>query len=126
MKRLFYILFCFSLLACGNNEDKTPANLLPQEKMVQVLTDIHIAEAQIESKIVYPDTALMVFNHQEKEIFKKHGITEQEFRDTYNYYKENLKQMDKLYEIIVDTLSLRETKMRASGDDTVEMINEIE
>ncbi|GAB3195922.1 DUF4296 domain-containing protein [Pontibacter aydingkolensis] len=85
--------------------------------MVQVLADIHIAESQVESKVIYPDTALMSFNFREKEIFEEHGVTEQEFRSTYQYYLDNLKQMDELYEIIVDTLSLRETKMRASGNE---------
>ncbi|WP_299821680.1 DUF4296 domain-containing protein [uncultured Pontibacter sp.] len=115
MKRLFYILFCFSLFACGNNQSKAPADLVPRDKMVQILADIHIAEAQVESRVVYPDTALMAFTYQEREVFKKHGVTEQQFRDTYSYYKDNLKEMDALYEIIVDTLSLRETKLRAAG-----------
>lgn len=121
MKRLFCILFCFSLLSCGTEQPETPENLLSQAQMVQILADIHTAEAQIESQVVYPDTAIMVFNQQEKAIFEKHEVTEQQFRDTYNYYQENLKQMDALYEIIVDTLSLRETKMRATTQElTVE------
>ncbi|MET3540945.1 hypothetical protein ABID22_001659 [Pontibacter aydingkolensis] len=117
MKTLFYILFCFSLFACGQKQTKVPDNLLSRDKMVQVLADIHIAESQVESKVIYPDTALMSFNFREKEIFEEHGVTEQEFRSTYQYYLDNLKQMDELYEIIVDTLSLRETKMRASGNE---------
>ena len=118
MKRLFYILFCFGVFACGNNQGKAPENLVPQDKMVQILADIHVAEAQVEAKVVYPDTAIMAFNYIEREIFKKHGVTEQEFRDTYQYYKDNLKEMDKLYEIIVDTLSLRETKLRAKNTES--------
>ena len=115
MKRLFYILFCIGLLACGEKETKQPAGLVPRDQMVQILADIHTAEAQIESNMVYPDTAMMSYNYAEQQIFKKHGVTEQEFRDTYQYYKDNLKEMDKLYEIIVDTLSLRETKARATS-----------
>lgn len=113
MKRLFCILFCFSLFACGEKQTKAPDNLVPRDQMVQILADIHIAEAQIENKIFYPDTAIMTFNLKEKEIFRKHDVTEEKFRETYQYYKDNLKEMDALYEIIVDTLSLRETKMRA-------------
>ena len=113
MKRLFYILFCFSVLACGEKKTDTPENLISRDKMVQILADIHIAEAQIEGKLIYPDTAQMVFKYKEEEIFEKHDVTEQEFRETYQYYKDNLKEMDALYEIIVDTLSLRETKLRA-------------
>ncbi len=116
MKKLFYILFCFSVLACSKKQAKAPANLIPKETMVQILADVHIAEAQIETQVIYPDTAIMAFNYKEKEIFRKHGVTEKEFRKTYQYYKDNLKEMDALYEIIVDTLSLRETKVRELGD----------
>ena len=122
MKRLFYILFCIGLIACGRKEPKQPDNLVPRDKMVHILADIHTAEARIESNMVYPDTAMMVYTFAEKQIIEQHGVTEQDFRDTYQYYKDNLKEMDALYEIIVDTLSLRETKMRATApaEPTVE------
>jgi hypothetical protein len=103
------------MFACNKKQAKAPANLIPKDKMVQILADVHIAEAQVESQIIYPDTAIMAFNYKEKEIFRKHGVTEQKFRKTYQYYKDNLKEMDALYEVIVDTLSLRETKLNTVG-----------
>ncbi|MFD2512633.1 DUF4296 domain-containing protein [Pontibacter locisalis] len=115
MKRLFYILFCLVLLGCGNQGSDKPEGLVPQDKMIQILADIHIAESQIETKVIYPDTALMTFNYWQKEILEKHGVEEERFRDTYRYYQDNLKEMDVLYEIIIDTLSVRETKMRAAA-----------
>ncbi|GHA59946.1 hypothetical protein GCM10007389_10120 [Pontibacter akesuensis] len=78
--------------------------------MVRILADIHTAEAIIEYQVVFPDTALMVFNQEQTEIFKRYGVTEEQFDETYSYYLRNLKAMDALYETIVDTLSLRESK----------------
>ena len=124
MKRLFYILFCLILLGCGDQSPDRPKDLVPQDKMVQILADIHIAESQIETKVVYPDTALMTFNYWQKEILQKHGVKEEQFRDTYRYYQNNLKEMDELYEIIIDTLSVRETKMRAAGVEPTPLIEE--
>ncbi|WP_439882395.1 DUF4296 domain-containing protein [Pontibacter sp. MBLB2868] len=117
MKRLFYILFCLSLFGCGADSSDRPKNLVPEDKMVQILADIHIAESRIETKVVYPDTALMTYNYWQKEILQKHGVTEKQFRDTYRYYQNHLKEMDALYETIIDTLSVRETKLRASGQE---------
>lgn len=82
--------------------------------MVQILADVHIAEARIENYVLYPDTALMVFNKEQKQILDNHGVAEEEFRKTYRYYLNNLAKMDKLYEIILDTLSVREAKLRAT------------
>ena len=81
--------------------------------MVQILADVHIAEARIETRVLYPDTALMVFNKEEKRILEAHGVKEEDFRKTYQFYLNNLPQMDKLYEMILDTLSVREAKVRA-------------
>jgi hypothetical protein len=113
VKRLFSILFCLSLLGCQSQDNQKPEDMIPQEKLVRVLADIHTAEALIESKVIYPDTALMTYNQEQEKIFKKYHITQEQFKDTYNYYLRNLREMDALYEIVVDTLSMRESKAEA-------------
>ena len=64
--------------------------------MVQILADVHIAESRIETHVLYPDTALMVFNKEQQQILAQHGVTQEDFRRTYRYYLSNLTQMDKL------------------------------
>ena len=108
------------LTGCGQSTEKRPADLLPEQQMVQILADVHIAEARIENHILYPDTALMVFNKEQKQILAQHGVDEEEFRKTYRYYLDNLGQMDRLYEIILDTLSVREAKLRATDSTGAE------
>jgi hypothetical protein len=115
VKRLFCILSLALLFGCQQRTPKAPDNLVPQQKMVQILADVHIAEAQIENRVIYPDTALMTFNQQQQRILESHQVSEEEFRKTYNYYLANLKLMDKLYEVILDTLSVREAKARAAS-----------
>ncbi|MBD1396314.1 DUF4296 domain-containing protein [Pontibacter sp. JH31] len=102
------------LFGCQQQNPQKPDNLIPEDKMVQILADIHILEAQIETRIVYPDTALMVFNKEQLRLLEKHGVEEKDFRATYKFYLENIQQMDKLYDIILDTLSVREAKVRAT------------
>lgn len=121
MKKHFYILFCFALLGCQNQKAQEQQNLIPESKMVRILADLHLAEAQVESTVAYPDTALMAFGKLQKEIWEKHGITEEEFRETYNYYTLNIKEMDRLYEIITDTLIAREAIYATKGDNETEI-----
>ncbi len=83
--------------------------------MVRILADVHTTEAQIERQIIYPDTALMSYNYIQDELLKRHGVTQQQFRDTYRYYLNHLKEMDQLYEEIIDTLSTRESKAKAAA-----------
>jgi hypothetical protein len=86
--------------------------MVPQNKMVRILADIHTLEALLENSVSYPDTALMVFSKQQDEILKKYNVEPQQFRDTYKYYLNHLAEMDKLYEIVVDTLSVRESRAK--------------
>lgn len=77
------------------------------------MADIHTTEARIENRVMYPDTALMTFNRAQKEVLQQHGVSKEKFRETYEFYLQNLQHMDKLYEIIIDTLSTRESKAKA-------------
>jgi hypothetical protein len=116
VKRIFCILSLAVLASCGQQGDKTPKNLLPEQKLVQILADVHVAEARIENNVVYPDTALMLYGLEQQRILEAHGVEEQLFRDTYRYYLNDLQKMDRLYEIILDTLSVREAKLRAGRE----------
>lgn len=82
--------------------------------MVLILADIHTTEALIEQNVTYPDTALMVFNKQQAKILEKHGVEQEDFKATYRYYLTHIAEMDKLYEIVVDTLSVRESRVKAA------------
>lgn len=85
--------------------------------MVRILADIHVTEALIETNVVYPDTAQMVFNREKAAILEKYGVTQEEFKTTYDYYLNNLQAMDALYETVVDTLSVRESQVQANKKD---------
>ena len=118
IKRFSCLFFCLSLLSCQSDNEEMPENMIPQTEMVQILADIHTIEAQIEGQIIYPDTALMTFNYAQEQLLKRHGVTPQQFRDTYHYYITHVKEMDQLYETIIDTLSLRESKFKAAAGIT--------
>ena len=82
---------------------------------MRILADIHTQEAIIETNVAYTDTALMVFNKEQEKILQHYDVTQQQFKETYDYYLNHLPQMDALYEIIVDTLSAREAKAQAEA-----------
>ncbi|TPE45989.1 DUF4296 domain-containing protein [Pontibacter mangrovi] len=113
MKKLFNLLFCLGLFSCNKPEEsRKPENMIPKGEMVRILADIHTTEALIEANIIHPDTAIMVFNTEQERILKNHDVTEEQFKSTYNYYLTHLSEMDALYEEIVDTLSVRESKAK--------------
>ena len=107
-----------SLFSCAEEKKKLPAGLLPPAKLTSILADIHIAEAQVENMGLTPDTAKVAFNRLQKEVLKKHGVSKKNFDKTYSYYLNNLNQLDKIYEALVDTLGMREVQFTSKNGKT--------
>ena len=103
----------FKLSACGPSEGPQPAHLLSKTQMATILADIHLAESYADNTFPSRDTARMAFNILQKKIFAKHNVADTVFRDSYDYYLYHLQDMDQIYEAVIDTLNLRELKVRA-------------
>ena len=112
MKKYFLPLACFLLVACytGNEQQEPPAGLLSREKMVSILIDIHIAESKIMQVNMPQDSAQVLFQNYKTEILKETGVDKEVFRKSYEFYMKNIKEMDAIYAIVVDSLSLRESR----------------
>jgi hypothetical protein len=98
------------LVGCQPAANPKPAQLLSQTQMASILADIHVAEAQVDHQFPSRDTARMAFSLLEKQIFAKHAVTDSLFRQSYDYYLLHLKELDQIYEGVVDTLNLRQLK----------------
>lgn len=79
--------------------------------MARVLLDIHLSEAQVNRAVHQYDTARMAFKYAQKEILKKHGVTDSAFRHSYDYYVQEPETLDKIYETVIDSLNRLEVKL---------------
>jgi hypothetical protein len=102
-------------IACSSSDG--PEGLLEQEKMVDIMIDIHMAEAAIQDLRLEKDSAQRVYTVQEKYIFKKHAVSDTDFLASYNYYIEHPEQLETIYTAIIDTLSLRQVLFRESAGE---------
>jgi len=85
--------------------------VLPAETMVNVLTDLHLADATInlESKKGMPVEQLCgEYFHT---VMDKHGITLEIFEESVLYYTYYANQMDAIYEKVIINLSLKESQI---------------
>ncbi|WP_225986825.1 DUF4296 domain-containing protein [Rufibacter sp. LB8] len=98
------------MLSCGETLEK-PQDMLPEDTMTNILLDIHLTEARIGRTILHQDTAKATFRFASKDILKKHGVSDSAFRHSYDFYLKHPAEMDKLYERIIDSLSLQESKL---------------
>ena len=108
---LLAIVYCLFVFSCGEKgkEDSIPSNILPKEKMAQIIGDIHLAEAQVNLR-AKPDTTLKNKLSFQK-IFEKDSITKQQYEESLAFYIDHPELLDKVYEETLNELS----KMQASS-----------
>ncbi|MEB2781939.1 DUF4296 domain-containing protein [Algoriphagus sp. C2-6-M1] len=108
MKRLlllsFYIL---ALASCGASNK--PEGLLPRDKMVEVLIDIHLTEGLTSALPVAYDSSKVLYNLLEKDVFLKHDVSDSVFTQSMLYYLRDPAEMERIYSRVVDSLMVRES-----------------
>ncbi len=74
--------------------------------MVQVLTEIYLAEEKA-SKLGIPyDSIKKIFSRFDAKIFEKKGISDSTFRKSMEYYNTQPKKLEGIYAALIDSLSL--------------------
>ena len=101
------VLFCvLSLCGC----DDRPENVLSQQKMEDLMVDIHKAEAVIDMNSGRYESD-SVRKTMKQSIFLKHGVTQEQFDTTLVWYGHHIKEYTELYEDIVAQLEYEESEL---------------
>jgi len=73
------------------------------------------------SSAIPRDSAALLFLPFEERLFQNLELSDSVVRKTYQYYVDNPEELEKIYDSVIDTLSLREKKMRTKpGDKSIE------
>ncbi|HET9504707.1 MAG TPA: DUF4296 domain-containing protein [Hymenobacter sp.] len=99
---------------CSTPEKVTPpAQLLHREKMVSLLVQLHLLEAQIEASRLSTDSARALFQSKKKELLWKNNVSETDslLQHSYRYYALHDKDMNEIYKEVIDSLQARQTQL---------------
>jgi len=107
MKKTFLLLLIIVLINCVG-KDKPPEGIMSKQEMVSFLIDLHIMEAKITTVRFPNDSVKLFFPEIEQELFKKHNVSDSVYFKSYQYYLNNMFDMEEIYTAVVDSLSLRE------------------
>lgn len=91
------------LLAIQSCKPSIPSKYLSKGEMVDVLYDIHMAEAMSNLSQNRQDTAVMVTYREA--ILKKHGLTSADFDSSMVYYMRHTKLMHDVYDVLAERLT---------------------
>lgn len=100
MRNLVYVIIAlFVLAACSHDPDY----VIGEKKMVDLLVDVHKAEAVIESNYnIYNNDADK--KKLREAVFLKHGITQEQFDTNLVWYGHHIEDYMKIYEQVVERL----------------------
>ena len=91
---LFFLgLVCFA--ACTN--DEIPKDIIPQQQMISLLTDIHLTDGELYSAPQIPDSLFKYGRAKYDAVFKKHHTTDAEFKKSFKYYAEHPDVVQDMY-----------------------------
>ena len=107
MKRLLFLLLpLFIMNSCKNNE-QVPKNILPGEKMQEVLWSMIMAGEFLNGYVLIRDSVDRVAESSKvySQVFQVHQITREQFDKSYKYYREH----PLLMRVILDSLVKKQT-----------------
>ena len=108
--------FIFSLLilfvSCTDKTNSVPSKIISKDKMVDVLVDIHLAEAAADNHgLTKPEINVMMAARYDS-IFQKHEITFEQFRTSYDYYMNHPDVFSDIYSEVVNKLTTMVSKVK--------------
>ena len=95
-----------TLVSC----DRTPSGVMSVNKMADLIADLQIADAYIDSHIseFNSDSSKQVIKQS---VFKKHGITQQDYDSSLVWYAHNMEDYMRAYNQAIEKLQARHEKL---------------
>ena len=90
------ITLIIGLTACSS--DKKPENLIDQSTMVNIMTDVHLLEAEINNlHLQHQDSAVFMYQKLKVKMLKKYNTDSSVFNASFKYYILNPDKMKPIY-----------------------------
>lgn len=94
----------------NDNDNSKPDNLIEQDKLVLILTDVEIAESALRQNQNVGHEIGETKEAYYNAIFKKHEVSKEQFDSSMVYYRKNFEVMDEIYEEVITQLSLMQSE----------------
>jgi hypothetical protein len=108
------------LQACRAEPDQGPKDLIPQDKMARILTEIHLAEARISKMgISSMDSSNLLYKELEGRLFKKYKVDTAVYQRSYTYYSMDPNKMADIYKRVTEELERRKTPAKKDTKDSL-------
>ncbi len=110
VRYLMIALVIVVLNGCSTPKKELPKGVLTQPQLTAFLIEIYVAEGHLDPITMPKDSAIRLLIPQEEKLKAKFAISDSTLKATYQYYLENPKELELVYDALIDSLSLKEQK----------------
>lgn len=106
-------LICLLLVsAFGCDSDTKSDRIMGEEEYARYLISIYVAEAKLNTLTITPDSAMKLFQPFEASLQNKFEVTDSLVMKTHEYYLNHPRELEKVYNIVLDSLNLRQQRLQ--------------
>lgn len=118
--KLFFSVLIF-LAACGGN--KIPDGIIAQDKMTQLLTDIHIVDGSMYNVMQFPDSLYKYGTEKYQMVFRKYDTDSVQFKKSFQYYTSNPDKLQAIYDQITINIKQKSDSVNKLNLDKINKDN---
>ena len=107
----FIIIFSLFLFSFGKKQERVPENILTEEKMVDVMVDMHLVETASNLKLLPLDSTDLPYREYFASVFVTHGVSKAEFDSSMFHYTTHTEQMNAIYDKVLERLNQMEAEI---------------
>lgn len=109
MQKLSILFLSAAIISCTS--EKKPNDVLSKAQLSALLVDIYVSEARVDAIPGLKDSTIRYFLPREQKLLKEKGISDSVLRKTYAYYLQHPKELELVYDAVIDTLTLHEQRV---------------
>jgi hypothetical protein len=110
-----HIIFSIFLFSC-NSTQKQNQLPIPQEQMVNIMVDMHLAETAANMKLTATDSTRPSYDRLVEVIFEKYGTTQTTFDSALYVLSFRPAEMNKVYDLVLERLSQMDAEVKAKQE----------
>lgn len=118
MRFLYFLIAVVLLLTNCTNDLKAPSVVIHQDSMVQIIAEMHIADAMVLSQKFQNNTKKINSEKFYNAILLKHNINDTIFEENLNYLSGDTAQFKIVYDKVIELLNVMQANIM-SQDSTV-------
>jgi len=100
--KYFFLILLFAFVSCDT--ETRPSSIIERDKMIDIMAEALVLETYYQSLPGNPESNKHALDSTVNLVFKKSGITKNNFAESYRFYSSDLAEFKKMQEEIMEKL----------------------